>query len=77
MLAQIIHLVLFINSLEMFIFSLWGLTPEYFKQMLNGFIFFKKSVIPQQMPKINSASTITNIKGTSTPTIAKTGIMTY
>ena len=30
MLAQIIHLVLFINSLEMFIFSLWGLTPEYF-----------------------------------------------
>ena len=28
--AQIIHLVLFIISLEMFIFSLWGLTPEYF-----------------------------------------------
>ena len=27
--AQIIHLVLFIHSLEMFIFSLWGLTPEY------------------------------------------------
>ena len=25
--AQIIHLVLFIHSLEMFIFSLWGLTP--------------------------------------------------
>ena len=28
--AQIIHLVLFIHSLEMFIFSLWGLTPIVF-----------------------------------------------
>ena len=28
--AQIIHLVLFIISLEMFIFSLWGLTPVFF-----------------------------------------------
>lgn len=58
-----------------FFYKVFYLPPN--KQMLNGFIFFKKSVIPQQMPKINSASTITNIKGTSTPTIAKTGIMTY
>ena len=58
-----------------FFYKVFYLPPN--KQMLNGFIFFKKSVIPQKMPKINSASTITNIKGTSTPTIAKTGIMTY
>ena len=35
--AQIIHLVLFIIYLEMFIFSLWGLTPE--STLIADFIF--------------------------------------
>ena len=49
--AQIIHLVLFIHSLEMFIFSLWGLTPEYFGFLIQSarlLFFFDKNPLTRK-----------------------------
>ena len=63
------------DHISKFFYKVFYLPPN--KQMLNGFIFFKKSVIPEHILKTNNASTITNIKGTSTPTIAKIGVTTY
>ena len=50
--AQIIHLVLFIHSLEMFIFSLGGLTPEYFGSAdLRKTLFQVMDVLIKMMPQ--------------------------